>query len=122
MLWPSIIAGFTLGAAGSLHCIGMCGPLSLALPTQHLAKTEKFFSFLLYQSGRVITYSVIGLIIGLAGRRIYITGYQQGFSILMGIVIMAMAVLYFFRKKTIHLSFLNGFYLFVQRMIVRLSY
>ncbi|MCY7311882.1 MAG: sulfite exporter TauE/SafE family protein, partial [Chitinophagaceae bacterium] len=39
-----MIAGFTLGAAGSLHCVGMCGPLSLALPVHHLSKTKKFFS------------------------------------------------------------------------------
>ncbi len=64
MLWPVIIAGFTLGAAGSLHCAGMCGPLSLALPVQHFSSVQKFLALLLYQAGRVITYSVIGLIFG----------------------------------------------------------
>jgi sulfite exporter TauE/SafE len=120
MLLPAMIAGFTLGAAGSLHCVGMCGPLSLALPTCHLSKTKKFISLLVYQSGRIITYSMIGLVFGLAGRRIYISGYQQWFSIGMGILVLTLALLYFIQKKTIHLSFLNRFYHSVQGMIIRL--
>ena len=115
-----MISGFTLGAAGSLHCVGMCGPLSLALPVQHLSKTQKFFSLLLYQFGRIITYSVIGLLFGLAGRRIYISGYQQWFSIAMGIVVLSLAALYFFRHKTVHIKFLNRFYFFIQQQISRL--
>ena len=120
MIWPILIAGFTVGAAGSLHCVGMCGPLSLALPVHHLSKGKKFFSLLLYQFGRIITYSTIGLLFGLAGRRIYIAGYQQWFSVSMGFVVLSMAALYFISKKTVHLSFLNRFYLLVQGMVVRI--
>ncbi|OSZ77081.1 hypothetical protein CAP36_11710 [Chitinophagaceae bacterium IBVUCB2] len=117
MLWPVLISGFVLGAAGSLHCIGMCGPLSLALPIHHLSNIRKFFSLLLYQLGRIITYSAIGLLFGLAGRRIYIAGYQQYFSIVMGILVLGLSVMYFMRHTTIHLKFLNRFYFFVQRQI-----
>ncbi len=120
MLWSLIISGLTLGAVGSLHCAGMCGPLSLALPVHHLSKTEKFLSLLLYQFGRVITYSVLGLIFGLAGRRIYISGYQQGFSIILGVIVLVLAAMYFIQKHSIHLSFLNRFYLFTQKMITNL--
>jgi len=120
MLWPVIISGFTLGAAGSLHCVGMCGPLSLALPVLHLSKAQKFFSLLLYQLGRIITYSTIGLLFGLAGRRIYIAGYQQWFSIIMGIIILSLAVLYFFQQRSVHLKVLNRFYFFVQQQISKL--
>lgn len=120
MLWPVMISGFTLGAAGSLHCVGMCGPLSLALPVHHLSKTQKIFSLLLYQFGRIITYSAIGLLFGLAGRRIYIAGYQQWFCIIMGIIILSLAVLYFVQQRTVHLKFLNRFYFFVQQQISRL--
>jgi uncharacterized protein len=117
MLWPVLISGFILGAAGSLHCVGMCGPLSLALPIHHLSKSRKFFSLLLYQLGRIITYSTIGLLFGLAGRRIYISGYQQSFSIVMGLLVIGLALVYFFRHKTIHLKFLNRFYFFIQQQI-----
>lgn len=115
-----MISGLTLGAAGSLHCVGMCGPLSLALPTFHLSRTKQFFSLLIYQSGRVITYSLIGLLFGLAGRRIYISGYQRWFSIGLGILVLALALIYYLQKKTIHLSFFNRFYMYVQRLIGRI--
>jgi hypothetical protein len=120
MLWEAIISGFTLGAAGSLHCVGMCGPLSLALPTHHLSKTEKFLSLLTYQFGRIITYSLIGLIFGLAGRRIYISGYQQWFSIALGIIVLVMAGMYFISKNSVHFSFFNRFYFSIQQLISRL--
>ena len=120
MLWAAMISGLTLGAAGSLHCVGMCGPLSLALPTFHLSRTKQFVSLLIYQSGRVITYSLIGLLFGLAGRRIYISGYQRWFSIGLGILVLALALIYYLQKKTIHLSFFNRFYMYVQRLIGRI--
>ena len=75
---------------------------------------------MVYQFGRIITYSIIGFVFGLAGRRIYIAGYQQWFSISMGVLVLTLALLYFLSKKTIHLSFLNSFYHSVQGMIIRL--
>jgi len=120
MLWPVMISGFTLGAAGSLHCVGMCGPLSLALPVHHLSPAKKIFSLLLYQLGRIITYSSMGLLLGLAGRRIYISGYQQWFSIFMGVIILVLATLYFIQQRTIHLKFLNRFYSFIQQQMSKL--
>jgi sulfite exporter TauE/SafE len=120
MIFPAMIAGFTLGAAGSLHCIGMCGPLSLALPTGQLSRTKKIISLLMYQLGRIITYSMIGLVFGLAGRSIYIAGYQQGFSIGMGVLVLTLALLYFIQKRTVHFYFLIRFYQSVQNIIIRL--
>jgi sulfite exporter TauE/SafE len=120
MEWSVIIPGFIIGATGSLHCVGMCGPLSLALPTYHLSKKAKLFSLLLYQTGRIITYSILGLLIGLAGTSIRITGYQQWFSITLGVIILTMAVLYFLQKKAIRLAFINHFYLLIQKWIGRL--
>ncbi|MBL0132124.1 MAG: sulfite exporter TauE/SafE family protein [Chitinophagaceae bacterium] len=120
MLLPVLLSGFTLGIAGSLHCVGMCGPLSLALPVHHFSNTQKFISLFIYQIGRVVTYSILGLLFGLAGRRIYIAGYQQWFSIAMGILVLTLALLYFVQKKTVHLKFLNRFYFFIQKQISRL--
>lgn len=118
--WPIILSGFTLGAAGSLHCAGMCGPLSLALPVRHLSPANKFLSLFLYQAGRVITYSMAGLIFGLAGRQLFIAGYQQGFSIAMGILVLLTALLYFLQKNRLHAGFLRPFYQSVQGTIVRI--
>jgi uncharacterized protein len=116
-MWTILITGFTLGLAGSLHCVGMCGPLSLALPTWQLSKTARFISIFLYQTGRVITYSVMGLIFGLAGRSIYIAGLQQWFSIALGILILMMAFIYFVQKHTVHFNFFKSFYSAIQKLI-----
>lgn len=119
MIWPVILSGFTLGAAGSLHCAGMCGPLSLALPVQHFSPLNRFIALFLYQAGRVITYSFIGLLFGLAGRQLFIAGYQQWFSIGMGVLVLVLAALYLLAGKRIRLGFLSPFYQAVQQFIIR---
>jgi sulfite exporter TauE/SafE len=117
MIAGGMIAGFLLGAAGSLHCIGMCGPLSLALPVHHLSSTKKFFVLLTYQFGRIATYSLMGFILGWTGHKIYMAGFQQWFSIIMGALILIMAALYFLNKRLIRFSFLDKFYFRIQKII-----
>jgi sulfite exporter TauE/SafE len=119
MLWQVMIAGLTLGATGSLHCVGMCGPLSLALPTQHMSAAGKIISLLLYQIGRVITYSIIGLLVGLLGRSIYIAGYQQLFSIILGSIVLVLAFIYFIQRGTFRSPLLARIYDPVQKLIIR---
>lgn len=120
MIWAPVIAGFSLGMVGSLHCVGMCGPLALALPVHHLTAVKKFISLFLYQAGRIITYAALGLLFGSFGRGLYIAGLQQWLSVGLGIVILASAIVYFTRKRTFHLNFLNGFYVIIQKAMGKL--
>jgi len=117
MIWASVIAGFSLGMVGSLHCVGMCGPLAIALPVQHLAAIKKFISLLIYQLGRIVTYAALGLLFGSLGRTFYIAGLQQWLSVSLGILILISALIYFLRKRTVHFIFLNRFYSKVQMVI-----
>jgi len=119
-MWQFIIAGFSLGAVSSLHCVGMCGPLSMALPMQYLFKWQRVVSILLYQVGRVITYSTLGLIFGLAGRRVYLAGFQQWFSIVMGMLILVLIAQYWIFRKNVHPTFLGKFYFLVQNAMRRI--
>jgi sulfite exporter TauE/SafE len=119
MIWQFIIAGFTFGAISSLHCVGMCGPLSLALPIQYLFKAQRIIAILLYQLGRVITYSTLGLIFGMAGRRVYVAGFQQWFSMGMGILILFLLIYYWVFRKRVQPNFLNRFYLVIQNLMGR---
>lgn len=114
---PVLLSGLILGFAGSLHCVGMCGPLSLALPTGHLTGAMKLFSLFVYQLGRVVMYSFLGLLFGFVGRGIYIAGFQQWFSISLGIFVLMLATFYFLKENFMHLSFLNRFYAAVSRFI-----
>lgn len=119
MLWPIIIAGFSLGAVSSLHCVGMCGPLALALPVHHLSKAQQLISLLLYQFGRIITYSLFGLVFGLAGRQIYIAGFQQWFSIIMGMVVLILVILYWVYKNPLQPSILKKLFGSVQSYMMK---
>ncbi len=79
--------GFVVGLLGSLHCVGMCGPIVAALPQGEGGKLSFLYGRLLYNSGRVVTYALIGLLFGLIGKTIFMAGYQQGLSIAIGVVI-----------------------------------
>lgn len=120
MIWASVIAGFSLGLVGSLHCVGMCGPLALALPVYHLSSFKKFLALFLYQLGRITTYAALGFLFGLLGRRFYIAGFQQWLSVILGLLIVASAIIYFLGRNSLHVNFLNRFYGLVQKMIGKL--
>jgi uncharacterized protein len=83
-----IIAAITLGFLGGFHCIGMCGPIALALPIHQLSKTKKALSVVLYNSGRIITYSGMGLFFGLIGQSFNFFGFQQKLSVVLGAAIL----------------------------------
>ncbi|MFO8083114.1 MAG: sulfite exporter TauE/SafE family protein [Desulfobacterales bacterium] len=54
---------FFLGLTGTGHCIGMCGPLVVAIPGQ----THRVSAHLLYHLGRTITYTAVGALMGSIG-------------------------------------------------------
>jgi sulfite exporter TauE/SafE len=88
MFWQPAIGAFLLGLVGSLHCVGMCGPLALALPVHHLSKARQIIAILLYNTGRIITYSCMGALLGVIGKGIFLAGMQQWFSILLGLALL----------------------------------
>lgn len=83
---------FSLGLLGSLHCLGMCAPLMLALPLTKQQKWSMVFDALQYNLGRVVTYSLLGLVFGLLGKGLFIADLQQEFSIVLGIVLLLIVV------------------------------
>jgi sulfite exporter TauE/SafE len=86
-------AAITLGFLGSFHCVGMCGPIALALPLNRESLFSKICGVLLYNVGRIFTYSLVGGLFGLIGQSIVIAGYQQGLSIALGVAILIMVLL-----------------------------
>ncbi|HIE45246.1 MAG TPA: sulfite exporter TauE/SafE family protein [Flavobacteriaceae bacterium] len=91
---------FILGLLGSFHCIGMCGPIAFALPLDRSSKSKMIFQTFLYHLGRLFTYSLIGVLFGLIGRGLFISGIQQRLSILMGIIMIASVIIpvHFFNR------------------------
>ncbi|TGE24833.1 sulfite exporter TauE/SafE family protein [Hymenobacter aquaticus] len=87
MLW----AGFVFGILGSFHCVGMCGAIALALPgrADAAAPSARYVGGrLLYNLGRVTTYSALGAVTGLVGHSLRLAGVQQGLSIASGLLIL----------------------------------
>lgn len=94
---------FTLGFLGSFHCVGMCGPIVLALPggvrpgeaRPGMANKKLFFVFtrLSYNLGRITTYAIVGLLFGLIGKGFALSGMQKGLSIALGVSVILTAFL-----------------------------
>jgi len=103
-----LISGFVLGFAGSVHCIGMCGPLALSLPFQVFKGLYKWLAVFFYNIGRVFTYIGIGLAAGLLGRGVNWFGLTQIISIVLGLMIVLSVLLPRLFPKT-EWSFLRGF-------------
>lgn len=94
MLVFSSIA-FTLGLVSSLHCIGMCGPLALAVPVSQQSNAHRIFGGLLYHGGRTTTYALLGLLLGLLGGAVanLFSSAQQYMSIGLGVIMLFYAFL-----------------------------
>jgi hypothetical protein len=88
-----MLAPFFLGLAGSLHCVGMCGPLMLALPLEASGKGQLLAQMSVYHLGRIGMYAALGVFFGLLGQTVAIAGFQQVLSIAAGILMIAMAFL-----------------------------
>ncbi|HKK44822.1 MAG TPA: sulfite exporter TauE/SafE family protein [Balneolaceae bacterium] len=93
------LAGIAFGFLGSFHCIGMCGPLALALPGSNRGTPHLILSRTVYNLGRVITYSTLGLVVGLLSKMISIGGFQQWLSISVGVLILLGLSVSAFRHK-----------------------
>lgn len=89
MYWSA----FLIGLFGSFHCIGMCGPIALALPIQKNSRLNLIVGRVLYNIGRAITYAFIGLLFGLLGQSLSLAGFQQSVSIIAGVLILLMVLL-----------------------------
>ncbi len=105
-----LYTALTIGLIGSFHCIGMCGPIAVALPIGNKSWTGKVIGVLLYNVGRAFTYGVLGAAFGLLGKGIEMAGFQQWASILLGIV-MIISVLFpmVFRGKISIDQLLTGY-------------
>lgn len=83
-----LLSGLIMGLLGSLHCIGMCGPIALSLPMRDESKVSFFTSRLLYNLGRVLTYMILGIIFGYLGQGLRIISSQQIIAIVFGVILL----------------------------------
>lgn len=88
-LWTA----FVFGLGGSLHCVGMCGPIVMALPGGSGSRLSYLWGRLLYNFGRAVTYALMGAALGAFGQSLQVAGYQQGLSIGLGVLMLLVILL-----------------------------
>ena len=113
-----ISAGLIMGVVGSLHCIGMCGPLAMALPMGNRTSGRRLYGGLLYNTGRILTYTWLGLALGLAGDFLVTPKIQSTLSLLFGVAILVYLVLPERLKKNLgHPSTAPGFFIYLRKQL-----
>ncbi len=88
-----LVSAIIFGLLSSLHCVGMCGPIALMLPVDRQDKVRKTYQIILYHAGRLYSYGALGLIFGLIGRSLYLAGIQQRLSVVIGVLMIAVALI-----------------------------
>lgn len=94
MIW----AGLTLGLLTSLHCVGMCGPLLLALPGHGLPRSQRWFNRLNYHLGRSLIYAFLGAFAGVIGQGIELFTWQKAVALTGGFLMLLFILL----PRTVH--------------------
>ncbi len=104
ILWSA----FLLGILGSMHCLGMCGPLALSIPfsAQDDGRWRRIFFFYL---AKAFAYSIMGGVMGIIGKGAMLMEWQQVLSILAGLFILLMALLPALKHAKMHFVFRKQF-------------
>jgi sulfite exporter TauE/SafE len=88
------ITSLILGLTSNFHCLGMCGPLVMAIPVNRSNNITILSGVTQYNMGRILVYSALGAIIGIIGITIETFGILQWISILSGVFM----IMYAWRK------------------------
>ncbi|QFU76546.1 sulfite exporter TauE/SafE family protein [Halioglobus maricola] len=85
----SLVSAFTLGLAGSGHCLGMCGGIAAALNLGGQRPTSVTLS---YHTGRILSYTLLGGLLGLIAGSIDLVAWTIGLRYLAGFLLIAMGL------------------------------
>ncbi len=84
-----VATAFLIGLAGSLHCVGMCSPLAIAV--SKLSRSQ-FLNRFLYNGGRILTYAMLGATVGAFGAIAGLAEFQGALSVGLGILLILFGV------------------------------
>ena len=97
-MWILVIAVATASLLGSMHCVGMCGPLAIWASGggDRFGRTPMLLATTLYHFGRMVTYALAGLIAGSLGQLVDLGGEALGFQLvaarIVGLLMIAMGL------------------------------
>ncbi len=99
MMLPIMLSALVLGFLGSLHCIGMCGPLVMSMPFQKVRDGKVVLATVNYHLGKALTYSLFGLIAGSIGQGFAFFKWQQTLSVVAGVTLLMITFLPILKNK-----------------------
>lgn len=108
-LWALLVAVLLTSALGSLHCVGMCGPLVVSAATP-LGESRRAVlgAQALYHGGRLTTLMLLGALAGALGAGVsdlgQLLGFQRAAAILTGVAMIGWGALLFWRGGGFHLQ------------------
>lgn len=112
-----MIAAFIIGFVGSLHCIGMCGPLTMLVMGNN---SPGIFS--LYHGGRIFAYVLLGILLGSIGYSLAFFQLQQVATFTLGALLIILYGIPSFRNKVERFYYESRFYQFIKKELsARLS-
>ncbi|NDV15699.1 sulfite exporter TauE/SafE family protein [Muricauda sp. TY007] len=88
-----LTSALVLGLLGSLHCLGMCGPIAFMLPLDQSSNVKKTAQLSIYHFGRLLAYGIIGVLFGLLGKGLSLFGIQQKLSIGIGVLMIVLVLI-----------------------------
>lgn len=86
-----MLFGFIIGFSSSFHCLGMCGPIAMAIPVNRSSNFSIISGALQYNFGRITAYSLLGFIIGSIGFSFAGLKWMQWLSISVGLLMIFIA-------------------------------
>jgi len=89
------MAIFFLGLAGSLHCVGMCGPLTLIAPVSRQHRLGMLTDMTVYHASRISVYAIMGAIIGTVGQLFSISKFQTWTAAFFGALLVLWGLSYY---------------------------
>lgn len=105
----------SMGLISSFHCVGMCGPIALALPVHKGTRAQQIAGVVAYNAGRVLTYATFGMVIGTLGASLVWLGALRYASIAVGVAMLAYVLWPSGLEQRLHMP------LFWQKAIARLK-
>lgn len=98
-----ILLGLGMGFIGSMHCIGMCGPLVMSIHKSGGSHKPNIINQIAHHLGKILSYVLIGLLFGSLGQTFNLFLSQQKLSIAVGV-----SFILFFTFSRIKSSYLKS--------------
>jgi sulfite exporter TauE/SafE len=110
-----VIGAFIIGLFGSLHCVGMCGPVILAF----MGPSQSKKGFALYHSGRILAYVLIGGVLGLLGATVALMQLQKFLAFFLGFGLILLYGVPSIRHRLERFYFESSFYQFLKSFLLQ---